>query len=93
MAPRPLRKFQPFLYSGRVLFPLLNHHILQIIFLNKKRDDMAERDDADPGSPRNQPDENQPDEPPCVQEILRAIRDDLHGSRSMIESIYRTFTA
>jgi len=54
---------------------------------------MAERDDADPGSPRNQPDENQPDEPPCVQEILRAIRDDLHGSRSMIESIYRTFTA
>lgn len=51
---------------------------------------MAEGDNANPGIPQRNPNENQPDEAPFAREILEAIQNDLHGSKTMIKSIYGT---
>ena len=52
---------------------------------------MAERDNNNPGRQQANPNEDQPDEDPFTQQILEAIENDLHGSRTIIYDIYGTF--
>jgi hypothetical protein len=52
---------------------------------------MAERGNANPERQQANPNEDQPEEDPFTQQILEAIENDLHGSRTLIYAIYGTF--